>query len=839
MGEVWLAEDTRLRRRVALKMVKAATDADPASRERLMREARAAAALNHPHIATVHDVLEEQGEVVIVFEYVEGETLHARIARDRVPVAEAVEIASQIAKALAAAHAHGVIHRDLKPANVIIGADRHVKVLDFGIARILAVGTTQTTPGAAPPSTSGFGFIGTASYAAPEQMVSSAVDERADLYALGVVLFEMISGERPFQGSDPVQLASTKLGRDAPPLSSTTELVPPALAQLVASLLAREREQRPQNARDVLTRLRAISGDPSTASLPPARSRSPLFAVAATLLMVALGYGLWELRRLTTTTSSNMSAPPVIAVLPLANMSGDTSKDFIAAGIAESLIASLAAVPSVTVLSRQSVTEARNRIKDSSALTKDLGATFLVDGSVQQSGDTLRVSLNLIRADRTVEWGDSVEGTFEKIFDLQSRLATALTSALVVRVSASERERMNAQPTTSPDALSAYWRGVALMERIDQSGNVDNAIASYQEAIKLDSRFALAHAALGRAYWEKYAQTRDREWTEKALNAGATALRVDAALPEVRLAMATILAGSGRYGEATDELTQALALRPNYDDARRELGQVLARQGKIDEAVAEFRKAIALRPTAWQTYSSLGLAVLGAARYEDAIAAFTKVTELQPDNNFGFQQLGTAYQAVGRDDEAKESYQKAIALRPSAQAYSNLGTLEYGRGQYQAAAEAYRAAIKLRPNSAATHRNLGDALSKLKRAAEARASYLEAVRLTEIDLKVNPANTRAMASLGVFLAKAGRVEDARRQLSRALTLAKDDVEVLFRAAVVEAVAKDADRAIGHLEQAVAHGYSVAAIASTDEFDWLRSRPAFAAIVNNQQKERKR
>ena len=456
MGEVWLAEDTRLQRRVALKMVRAAAAADAASRERLMREARAAAALNHPHIAAVHDVLEEQGEVVIVFEYVEGETLHARIARERVPAADAIDIASQIAKALAAAHAHGIIHRDLKPANVIIGADRHVKVLDFGIARILAVGTTQTTGGAPPATASGLGFIGTASYAAPEQMVSSAVDERADLYALGVVLFEMITGKRPFQGSDPVQLATSKLGTDAPPLSSTGQLVPPGLEQLVASLLERDRDRRPATAHDVLTQLRAISGESSTGSLPPARSRSPLFVMAAAVLIAVVGFGLWELRRFTTLPSTNTSAPPVIAVLPLANNTGDPSKDFVAAGIAESLISSLAALPSVTVLSRASVTEARTRIKDSDALRKDLGATFLVDGSVQQSGETLRVSLNLIRADRSVAWADSVAGTFEKIFDLQSSLATALTSALVVRVSAHERERMAEQPTNNPQALSAY-----------------------------------------------------------------------------------------------------------------------------------------------------------------------------------------------------------------------------------------------------------------------------------------------------------------------------------------------------------------------------------------------
>jgi tetratricopeptide (TPR) repeat protein len=432
-----------------------------------------------------------------------------------------------------------------------------------------------------------------------------------------------------------------------------------------------------------------------------------------------------------------------------------------------------------------------------------------------------------------------VDGAFERIFDLQTQLANALTNALVVRVSASERERISEQRTTSPEALSAYWRGVALMERFDISGNLDRAIASYQQATAIDPKFALAHAALGRAYWEKYAQTKDAEWTAKALEAGATALRVDATLPEVRLAMATILNGTGRHAEAIEELNQALMYRPNYDDARRQLGQSLARLGRTDDAVAEFEKAIALRPTAWVTYSSLGTVLFAAARYDEAIKALTTATELQPDNNIGFQQLGTVYQAVGRDAEAIQSYRRALELRPSPQAYSNLGTLEYAAGAYQAAAEAYAAAIRLRPNSAATHRNLGDALTRLNRPESAQRAYLEAVRLAEIDLKVSPTDPRAMAALAVYAAKAGRRDDAGRHISRAISLATNDVEVLFRAAVVEALGHRTEAALNYLEQAAALGYSAASIAKADEFEALRSHPRFQALVNPQLKEHKR
>jgi serine/threonine protein kinase/tetratricopeptide (TPR) repeat protein len=834
MGEVWLAEDTRLQRRVALKMVRPASLENRASRERLMREARAAAALNHPHIATVHDVLEEQGEVVIVFEYVEGETLHARIARERIPVDQAVDIASQIAKALVAAHAHGIVHRDLKPANVIIGADRHVKVLDFGIARILALGSTETTGNAPPETVSGLGFIGTASYAAPEQMVSSAVDERADLYALGVVLFEMISGRRPFQGNDRVQLASIKLSTDAPPLSSTGQVVPASLEHLIASLLERDRDRRPASAHDVLSELRTISGSTATGSLPIRSSRRSWTAAATAALIVALvGFGMWGMGYFTAAPSGNASAPPVVAVLPLENISGDPSRDFVAAGIAESLISSLAAVPSVTVLSRASVAEARSRIKDSGALTKDLGATFLVDGSVQESGGTLRVSLSLIRQDRSVAWADTIEGTFERIFDLQSRLASALSSALVVRVSASEQARMNDQATSDPQALAAYWRGQTLLERRDIKGNLDASIAAFSDAVARDNNFALAHAALGAAYWAKYLETSVADWTQKAVDEGTTALRLDPGRPEVRYTLAVTLSGRGRNDEAMEELNRALAIRPNYDDARRQLGLVLGRLGRIDEAVAEYRKALALRPNAASTYSSMGLMLYSAARYDEAIDAFRKATELQPDNFMGFQRLGTAYHAAGKVDLALENYRRATEIRPSAEALSNIGTLHYGRGDFRKAVEAYRQAIELRPNSATTQRNLGDSLSRLNRKAEAQAAYRKAVELSEADLKVNPSNPRLATTLAVHLRKAGELHLAETRIQDALAKAPKDIEVLYGAAVIRALNGQTAEAMALLERAVAGGFSRSRVNEQDDFASLRKLAAFKKLVTSE------
>jgi tetratricopeptide (TPR) repeat protein len=558
-----------------------------------------------------------------------------------------------------------------------------------------------------------------------------------------------------------------------------------------------------------------------------------LFAVAAAVLIAVVGFGLWELRRFVETPSTNASAPPVIAVLPLTNNSGDPSKDFVAAGIAESLIASLAAVPSVTVLSRSSVAEARTRIKDSDALRKDLGATFFVDGSVQQSGDTLKVSLSLIRSDRSVAWGESLEGTFEKIFELQTRLASALTNALVVRVSASERERMNAQPTTSPEALSAYWQGKALLERSDVKGNTEAAIAAFQRALQIDGRFALAHAALGQSYRRKYVETKDPAWAQQAIDSAANALRLAPESAEVRYVLALTLSGAGRADDAIEELNHALAIQPNFEDAHRQLGLVLAEKGDIDAAIVEFRKAIALRPNGASGYYALGYALWQASRHQEAVDALEQCVRLAPDNFSGYQLLGTNYQLLGDNDRAIENYRKAIAIRPSAPAYSNLGAGLHQRGDFAGAVDAYRQAIAIRPNAATTHRNLGDALFRLGKSAEARAEYLEAIRLFETDLKVNPKDARQMILLAVVYQKLGQPEVARKHARQALALLPSNPDVLYRAATVEALAGRQGTALDYLEQALARGFSRTFVLADDDLESLRSNERFAAMLKRE------
>lgn len=820
MGSVWLAEDTRLHRRVALKTLHASRTIDDAGRERLRREARAAAALNHPHIATVYDVLESDGDVAIVFEHVEGTTLATLLQDGALPFERVLRLAMQLTRSLVAAHKHGIIHRDLKPSNVIVNNDGDVKVLDFGIARVLPVGTTSSLQA----ETLSAGFVGTPAYAAPEQLFTAAVDERADLYSLGVMLFEMTTGRRPFGGNDLLAMAHIKFAVQAPSISSTGTLVPAAFESLVAQLLKQQPTDRPGSAAEVLGSLRTIAGEPSTGPLPRARSSSRWIAAAVTLTL-AVGAALisvgWP------RSSPADPSTPVIAVLPLRNATGDGAKDYLAAGLSESLISGLASSPSLIVLSRTAVADAVKGEPSIAIALKDLGATYVIDGNVQQSGTQLRIAVNLTGKDQKLVWGEIFDGTFDRVFDLQTRMALAVSERM-----AAGHPRSTISPPANQAALDAYWRGRVFLDRWDVKGNIDLAISAMQESIGTDPKFALAHAWLGVAYWRKYAESRDQQYAYLSVQSGTKAETIDPALPDVHYALAVSLNGTGRQPEAIAELRKTIELRPTSDEARRKLGEVLAAQGKIDEAVSEFQKAIALRPRFWGGYSEMGRALFSAGRYEDAQRAFEQVVSLQPDNHIGYQQIGAINQLTGHLPAAIKAYEKALSIQPSFGSFSNLGMIQHQSGHYPEAVAAYQQALALRPTLASLHRNVGDSYLRMGKRDEALREYQRAVERAQADLAVNPNSARSVAALAVYLAKAGRNEDALTRAADARRLAPDDLQVMVRAAVVNSLTGRTDAALNQIAAAIERGYSVRAVQEEEDFLALRKLPRFTELTKS-------
>jgi serine/threonine protein kinase/Tfp pilus assembly protein PilF len=829
MGVVWLAEDTRLNRKVALKTVKSADADTTEGRQRLMREARAAASLNHPHIAAVHDVLDLDGQVIVVLEYVEGETLSARLSRGQMSVAETVEVAWQLADALAAAHSQGIIHRDLKPGNVVLGPESRAKVLDFGIARMVPAGADMAL---SVSGTIGGGLVGTPGYAAPEQYLSRNVDGRADLYALGVMMFEMIAGRRPFPSNDAVALATSVLRDDAPRLSSTGLWVPPELEKLVGKLLDKDPAKRPSSGDEVLVELsplRDIESSPLARRTVLLRRTLPLSTKIAAI--VALSVAVAVVVGVQMNNRPLGPEAPVVAVLPLSNMSGDSSNDYLGAGLAESLITSLAAVPKVTVLSRSAVEESRGQNPDRASFVRSLDASYIVTGSVQTISDRMRVTLNLERPDASIAWGETVEGLTSDLFVLQTRLATALANAIVDQTPSAERATPAAPITSSEDAQVAYWKGRALLDNRDLTGNRRAAVAEFERALVADPKFATAHAGLAEAEWLLYQDTNDRTWADRAIASTRKAVELAPDRPNVRYIAALTSFRSGDLEGARTQLVRALELQPTYEDAIRLHGTVLMRQGQIDAGLAEFRRVMALRPNAVALYADLGLALYGASRFQEALEAFDKAIALAPGSAIAMTRAGAAAQQLGDNKRALDYYEQANSIQPRSETFSNIGTIQYGLGDYAKAAAAYEGSLLIRPVNAMTNRNLGDAYMRLGRRSDARRAYLKAVEQAESEVSVSPTDSRAIARLAVYQAKAGDDAAAMRSVKRALGLAPDDQQVLLRAGVVHALAGRRAAALDAVEQAIAKGYSRRLIADDEDFAILRPMPRFAAMVS--------
>jgi tetratricopeptide (TPR) repeat protein len=853
MGQVYLAEDTRLNRKIALKRLSGKWLAGPDSRKRLLREARAAARLNHPNIAAVYDVAEMNGEAYIVMEYVEGETLADRLRPGPLPVFQALEIAVQLADALIAAHAAGVVHCDLKPANVRLTSGGKAKVLDFGLARTVVLeGAADSLEG---QMTEAGQLVGTPAYMSPERLLGKPVDRCCDIYSLGVVLFEMLMARRPFQGTDAIALGLAVLTEKAPAPSSINPAVPTAVSAIVERAMAGAQEERYQTADEMKAAVVAVmSGtgeQPTAAAALPARApvaartsgitdrvlghvssrRSiPLwFAVLAIVIVV----GLRMSDRLPLREATVEAAVPVVAVFPLENLTGLPEDDGLCAGISEVLRSNLSKVRGLNVLSRGATLPSDGHQRDSRRLGRELGATFVIDGGLQRIGDQVNVTITLLRAGSDlVLWSDTYTGDRPGIFELQSRISEAVARQLPLSLTTNERRELARTPTANLQAFGEFAQGRAFLERSDVAENVDRAIRLFESAIERDPGFALAHAGLGEAYWARYLTTRDAAWPEKAIREIGEAVRLDPDQPLVKLSLARIYHGTGRNDEAIQELQRALQLNPDLDDVHRLLGTLLAASGQHDAALRAFQRAIELRPGYWRNHADSGLVQYRAGNLEQAEAAFSRVTELQPDSVRGFQMLGAVYQARGETQRALEQYTRANQIAPDPYAWSNIGTLHYWEGRYSDAAQAYEQAIALRSAEPDFHYNLGDAYRRLGMPDRARAAYLESIRLSEESLAINPKQPQVLSVMARCQAKLGNDRQALQRAMEAASLASADPEILYTQAVVHALGKREAEAIAALEQALSNGYSVFLARRDDALAPLRHLPDYRRLLEH-------
>ncbi len=658
MGRVYLAEDTRLDRRVALKFLPPHLAADERAKKRLIEEAKAASALDHPNIAVVHEISESaDGQLFIAMAYYDGETLRERIEHGLHSVEEVLALAPQVAEGLQAAHAKGVVHRDVKPGNVIVIEPDVAKIVDFGIAK--AQGTGLTTEGGTP---------GTVAYMSPEQTRGEAVDVRTDLWSLGVVLYEMLSGVRPFTGEHEQTLIYA-IRHDAPEsVRSLRPEVPAALADIVERCLEKEPARRYPNAAALLADLDALRD--GAVSDPRTVRRMRYGLSLALVLLAAVLAGLLYVQQ-----EKNNPGPEVavevplpygnrMAVLPLANLSADPEDAYFADGLTEELISRLSKLRDLRVIARTSVLPYRETDKSITEIGGELDVGTLLEGSVRKVGEQVRVTVQLIDAESQEHlWAEDYDAGMEDILAVQGEIAEQIAEALQVQMQESERQALSRQATAA-EAYTLYLKGRYFWNKRD-AASFEQARVYFQLALDEDPMYAQAWAGLADTY--QMLASIDAVAPEKAMSlaraAAERALALDDHLAEAHTALAVVLMSFYREWEAAGRhLRRAVTDNPNYALAHQQYAQYLAIEGRFDEAVAEARRAQALDPLSLYARANAGWILYLAGRQEEAAVHLRETIALNPDFGLAHLDLGLVYLEVGSFEEAVKAFETLRAL---------------------------------------------------------------------------------------------------------------------------------------------------------------------------------
>jgi serine/threonine protein kinase/tetratricopeptide (TPR) repeat protein len=822
MGVVYKAFDTRLQRTVALKFLPYDPDPSETFRPRLMDEARAASALDHPNIGTIYGIEEApNGQMFIVMAYYEGQTLTQKIHSGLTP-AEAVAIVLQIAAGLAEAHAHNVVHRDIKPSNVILTGQGLAKIVDFGLARVLSSASATRSRDTS----------GTAAYMSPEQALEGkGIDHRTDLWSLGVVIYEMLTGRLPFDANN---VPAILLAIVQSPPREMGNNVPPELQQIVYRALAKDPAARYQSAAEMIVDLERAAPAAGAGSRPSATTldisryrqlasqsafnvpaqaprRRPaakwFLGALAVAVVLALSLLVPAVRQ---RVAPGLFAPPLrhIAVLPIGSIGNDPNNATLADGLMESLTSKLSNLEvgneSLWVVPASEVR--RRKITDPSGALKTFGANLVVTGTLQRDGENVRFIVNLIDAKSTRQLGS---GEFvDRAGDFAAVQDSAVTKlANLMKIPLTRDMLHSTGGSVNPAAYESYLKGLGFLQRYDKAGNLDQAITAFNEATKTDPQFAIAFAGLGEAYLVKYLNSKDSHWLDEASANCTQALKLNDQLAPVHVTIGRIDDAGGEHDLALQEFQRALALEPHNADALFGIAQVYENQGRIKDAEDMFHRAAALRPDYWDGHNKLGLFYFRQKRFGEAIAEFDKVIALTPDNVAGYINEAVTYNKSGQPDKGAEALQKALKLSPTYAIYANLGQVYYRTGKYDLAAQNTEQALKLNEKDYRLWVNLAAAYRWMNQDSAALNAYRRALPLVEEVVKARPQDAGVQAQLGQLYANLGQRDKAISRLNTALALGPDDPDVLSSVADSYEALADHAKAVQFANKALDKGYT--------------------------------
>jgi eukaryotic-like serine/threonine-protein kinase len=714
MGEVYLAQDSSLNRKVALKVLPVDVAANQDRMRRFKQEATAAASLNHPNIAHIYEVGVASDLNFIAMEYVDGTTLREKIHKDNEELPKLLRALQHVAEGLAKAHDAGIVHRDLKPDNIMITSDGHAKILDFGLAKLIEPTMSGTTSAEDPTilqshSTPGL-ILGTLGYMSPEQAQGKTkeIDHRSDIFSFGCILFEAITKQRAFAGKDQIEVLNKIIREPAPPLSAFIPNIPADLQRIVRRCLAKDSNERYQNIKDVAIELKEVrrgmedSGFDTTvppvssagseartiwhpettrvqsqpATAESTRASSAEFIVnelkrhktatiaGAVLVLIAAAAAVFGIRSYWHASNTEVAVES-IAVIPFENQNKDPGAEWISDGLTESIINNLTQLPNLKVIARSSVFRYKGKQTDPIAVGKELGVRAVLTGRLMQRGETMLISAELIDIrDNKQLWGEQYETKLADMLSVQREIAREITNNLRPTLSGVEQSRMDKQYTANSEAYQLYLKGRFYWNKRTPA-DIQKSVPFFEQAIEKDPKYALAYTGLADAYALIPVYTREpaREYMPKAKEAALKALALDDKLAEAHASLGQIT-DYYDYDFVTGEreLRRAIELNPNYATAHQWLAEHLSPLKRTDEAIAEIQRALELDPLSVIMNRIYGDVLVDARRYDEAIAQYQKTLDLDPNFPTAHYFLGRAYEFKGMYDQAVAEYTKSQGI---------------------------------------------------------------------------------------------------------------------------------------------------------------------------------
>ena len=841
MGVVYLAEDTKLERKVAIKFLPEQIAGNSEERERFKIEAKAAAALNHPNIATIYAIEETEDQMFISMEYIKGVELKNKITSTEggLNTNETIKIAIQIAEGLEAAHKEDIIHRDIKSSNIMITDNGKVKIMDFGLAKIKG-GTQVTKIGTT---------VGTLAYMSPEQARGEELDLRTDIWSFGVVLYELLTaGHLPFEEVYDHATLYSIINEEHAPVTEYSENCSSSMLRIVDKCLQKDRNNRYQAASEILEDIEHREQDrdyehkTKTTRVKHFYNNGlrtkKIFAIFLVIaVIIALSFFLPRAWQKIKDFAGWNSAPEEqhLIVLPLTNIGGDSNKLAFCEGLLETLTSNITQLEqfrsSLWVVPASEVIQ--NNIKSASEAYKRYGVNLAVTGSIQFLNGLLKLNINLVDAKNLRQLNSAIIDIETKdISFLDNKVVIKLLEMLHIELEPQLKDILDAGKTTVPEAYEYYVQGIGNLQQYQNAGNVEEAIRLLKLAIQIDPNYAVAYARLGEAYWRDYDLTKKSDLVNLSKNAVNKGYMIDSKLASVNVTLGMIYNGTGNYDKAILHFKKALASEPSDAAAFRGLAKAYQNENKDSEAESTYKQAIKLKPDYWAGYNDLGKFYYGKGRIDEAIKEFKQVVKFTPNNYRGYNNVGAMYYALGQLSDAREMFENSLQVQPNYYTYSNLGVLYYKEGNYDKAAQMYREALKINNNDYLMWGNLAVAQHYIPgKSNESLETYNKAISMAEKEMKVNANDPEIISNLAGYYADVDDTTNAIELLNKSLKIAPDNSAVMYRAATISEHFKNREKALYWIKKALKNGYSRSEIEQEPELKELTSDGRYKQLVS--------